>query len=133
MVSFTVRLDLARMAVLKKRAEQGSFRSLGHAAASIRATARRLVVRSRKAAPPGESAHTRGRGKRGDAILFAVDRDREVAVIGFTHAVFGEAMSAHEHGGAYMGDDFPQRPTMGPALDVNIVRFADEFRGSIGE
>lgn len=133
MISFEVRFDKERLAVLKKRVDDGLFRSIGHTAAAIRSTAMRLIVRSREPAPPGEPVHTRGLAKRRDAILFDIDKARDDAVIGFTYAVLGESMSAHEHGGSYMGGDFPQRPTMGPALEANLVRFADEFYGSIGE
>lgn len=119
---------------LRKRIDDGLFRSISHAAAAIRSTARRLITRSKEPSQPGEPVHTRrGKAKRSDAILYDADRHRDDAVIGFTHSVMDTAMGAHELGGEYKGGEFPERPTMGPALDANLVRFADEFKGSIGE
>ncbi|KKL65802.1 hypothetical protein LCGC14_2151300, partial [marine sediment metagenome] len=91
------------------------------------------IRRGKKPSPPGSPVRTRrGKAKRADAILYDVDRRRKRAIVGFTHAVLGESMSGHERGGKYMGTKFPQRPTMGPALKANRVRFANEFRGSLG-
>ena len=88
MISYEVRFDKERLAVLRKRIDDGLFRSIGHTAAAIRGTAMRLIVRSREPAPPGEPVHTRGLAKRRDAILFEVDRERDDALIGFTYAVW---------------------------------------------
>ncbi len=124
--------DLQRIKALERLADKGVFRSLGNAAAAIRASARALIERSKTPSRPGEPVHTkRGKAKRPDAILYAVGEDD--AVVGFAHHAMGEAMSGHEHGEKYMGTDYPARPTMGPAFEANLVRFADEFQGSIGE
>jgi len=134
MISSQTKLDIAKTRTLERLAEKGVFRSLGNAAAAIRQTMRFLPTISKKPSAKGEPVHTRkGLAKRKDAVLFAVDRNADDAVIGFTHSVMGASMSAHEHGGIYLGADFPARPTAAPALDVNLVRFADEFKGSIGE
>lgn len=134
MIGFEAKLERELTGTLKRLSEKGFFRSIGHAAAAIRATARRLIVRSKEPAAPGEPIRTRrGQAKRSDAILYFADADRDEALIGFTASVMDTAMSAHEHGGRYMGTDFPERPTMRPALDVNLMRFADEFEHSIGE
>jgi hypothetical protein len=134
MISFDVKIERERTRALQRLAEKGVFRSLGNTAAAIRSTARRLITRSREPAAEGEPVHTRlGQAKRPDAVLFHVDRDKGTAVIGFTHAVMGDAMGAHEHGEEYLGAQYPERPTMEPAMKANLVRFADEFEGSIGE
>jgi len=53
--------------------------------------------------------------------------------VGFTHSVMGESMMPHEMGGVYKGETFPERSVMSPALEINLVRFADSFEGSVGE
>lgn len=111
-------------------AARATYRNLGHAAASIRKDAQASITKSAEASPPGEPPHTR-RGQARRAILFAVERDKQSAVVGFAESRIGEAMSAHEHGGEYKGTEFPQRPTMGPALERNLDRFAADWAGSI--
>jgi hypothetical protein len=133
-IDFETKFDRERLAILRKRIDQGLFRSIGHAAAAIRSTARKLIVRSREPSLEGEPVHTKwGKAKRADVMLFDVDVSRGDAVVGFLGSRMGEAMGAHEHGGDYLGTDYPARPTMGPALDANLVRFADEYEASIGE
>lgn len=134
MIGFDVKIERERMRVVERLAEKGVFRSLGHAAAAIRSTARRLISRSRDPATPGEPVHTRlGQAKRPDAILYDVNREAGSAVVGFTEHAMGGVMEPHEHGGRYRGTRYPARPTMQPALEVNLARFADEFKGSISE
>jgi len=134
MIGFDVKLDEAKIKSFERLAEKGFFKSLTHAAAAIRATARSLIVRSSEPSTPGEPIHTkRGKAKRSDAVLYVADESADDAVVGFTFAAMGESMSAHEHGGEYLGTDFPARPVMAPALEANLIRFADEFQGSLGE
>lgn len=136
MIEFQVKIDQEQIRQLERLADKGVFRALSHAAASIRSTAMRLIQKSKRHDPslPGEPVHTRrGLAKRADAILFdASDREDE-AIIGFAGHALGESMHVHEFGGRYKGVDYPARPTMWPALEVNVTRFADEFRGTIGE
>lgn len=134
MIEFQTKIDAAKIRAFERLADKGFFKSLGNAAAAIRSTARSLIQRSSEPSTPGEPVHTkRGKAKRSDAILFAVDEPAGEAVVGFTYSVMQESMSAHEHGGVYLGTDYPARPVMAPALEVNLVRFADEFQGSLGE
>lgn len=126
------------------------FSSFSHAAAKIRKTAQAKIKRGPKEerqgakrrqgrrvrrarhqpAPAGQPIRTQsGRARR--SIVYAADH--EGAVIGPRYSVMGESMSAHEHGGSYMGADYPQRPTMGPALAENEDRFAEDWQGSFGE
>jgi len=66
------------------------------------------------------------------AIVYDNDKESDTAVIGPRESVVGTSGEAHEFGGDYKGQDFPERPFMGPALDKNIDRFASSFAGSIG-
>jgi len=78
---------------------------------------------------PGTPPHTHRRAFLRRAILYAADA--EGAVIGPRASVVGTAGQAHEFGGQYGDEVFPQRPFMRPALDKNLDRFANEWRGSV--
>lgn len=133
MIGFRVFYDREVERIVRRKMDKGAFRSMSNAAAAIRQTARRFIRRGKKAARPGEPIRTRrGKAKRADAILYHTDRVRKTSLIGFTYSAMRESMSPHEHGGAYLGAVFPQRPVMGPALKANLIRFGDEFRGSLG-
>ena len=133
MIGFRVTFEREIALKVQKLADKGIFRSLGNAAASVRQTARKFIKVRKGASPEGDPPHSRkGKAKRKDAVLFAVDRPRDTAFVGFMAPVLGQSMSAHEHGGKYLGQDFPQRPTMGPAMEANLVRFGNEFEGILG-
>lgn len=128
---------------------KAKFRNFAHAAAAIRRDARQSLKRAPKeqrrrarrrggkivrragqsGSQPGSPPHTRGRLKA--AIVF--DATERGAVIGPRASVVGESASAHEFGGSFKGQEFPERPFMGPALNRNLSRFADSWAGSIGE
>ncbi len=113
---------------VEQAVERTAFKNFGHAAASVRKEAVASVERSAEPSPPGKPVHTR-RGLARRAILFAADKDS--AVVGFVASKVDQAMSAHEHGKRYKGTKYPERPTMGPALEKNLDRFAAGFAGSI--
>jgi hypothetical protein len=113
-------------------ADQATFRNLGHAAAQVRKTASESIVVAEGPSEPGTPPHTR-RKQLKRAIRFDVDQAAQTAVIGPMASVVGEAGAAHEHGGDFRGDEYPQRPYMGPALETNVSRFAEEWSASIGE
>jgi len=70
-----------RMRKVQRRAEDGTFRSLRHAAAAVRLTARRSIRRRPGASMPGRPPHEHTAGfKR--SILYHVDRRQGRAVIG---------------------------------------------------
>ena len=100
---------------LRRQAAQGSIRSLGHAGAALRLTARRSIRRSDRPARPGQPPHTR-RGQLKRALRYAVEKERERVLIGPTYTVVGRSASAHEFGGRYRSETYPKRPFMGPAL-----------------
>lgn len=112
-----------------KAAEKAAFKNFGHAAARIRKDAAESIQRSAQASMPGAPPHTRrGHLKR----AFRFDRTKDDAVIGPRGSIVGESASAHEFGGQYKGQQFPERPFMGPALEKNLPRFADDWAGSLG-
>lgn len=116
---------------VKKAADKAAYRNLGHAAASLRKTARSLIVRSDRPAQPGEPVHTR-RGRIPNAILFYTEPTKQYAIIGPAASRAGPVAGAHEHGGEYRGGHFEPRPFMGPALEQTTERFARDWSASIG-
>jgi hypothetical protein len=115
---------------VRKKAEAGTFRSLNHAAAAIRLTARRSIRRSPKESTAGTPPHTR-RGLLKRSLLYNVDKAKMRAVIGPAYSIVGRSGSAHEFGGKYYGRKYPARSFMGPALKVNKPRIARFWSASI--
>ena len=117
---------------VKDAADQSSFRNLGHAAASIRKTAIESIIVAEGPSDPGTPPHTRRRQLK-RAIKYDVDHAAESALIGPEASIVGEAGAAHEFGGQFRGEEYPERPFMEPALETNVDRFASEWAGSIVE
>jgi hypothetical protein len=115
---------------VRKKAEAGIFRSLNHAAAAIRITARRSIRRSPKESTAGTPPHTR-RGLLKRSLLYNVDKAKMRAVIGPAYSIAGRSGSAHEFGGKYYGRKYPKRAFLGPALKINERRLPLFWRGSI--
>ena len=125
-----------------KEARKAVYRNVGHAAASIRKEAIESIESGDGPSAPGTPPHTHTRkvsksgkvskGQLPRAIVYDNDKESDTAVIGPRESVVGTSGEAHEFGGDYKGQDFPERPFMGPALDKNIDRFASSFAGSIG-
>jgi hypothetical protein len=112
--------------------ERATFRNLGHAAAAIRRDTVESIVVAEGPSPVGTPPHTRRRQLK-RAIRFDQDRQAQEAVIGPLASLVGEAGRAHELGGEFRGQEFPERPFMAPALEKNLDRFAGDWAGSIGE
>ena len=55
-----------------------------------------------------------------------------VAVIGPRASVVGDVGKGHEFGGEFRGEDYPERPFMGPALEETEDTFGNSFAGSLG-
>lgn len=128
--------------------ERAKYRNVRHAAASIRKEAiasikpapkgerrrarrrkGKIVARARHASsPPGSPPYT-NRGQLKRAIIYAADKD--TAIIGPRYSAVAASSQAHEFGGTYKGQQYPERPFMGPALEKNLDRFATSFRDSI--
>ncbi|MFN3193906.1 MAG: hypothetical protein ACE361_25570 [Aureliella sp.] len=83
---------------LKRKTQQASFRSLGHAGGAIRLTAKRSIRRRKKPSSPGSPPHTQtGRLKR--SIRYEVDRSQPDVVVGPINEIAGRLWNMHEFGG----------------------------------
>jgi phage gpG-like protein len=115
---------------VKAKSQQGNFKSLGHAAASIRLIARRSIRRRKSTAMPGSPPNTR-RGQLKRSIMYSLDKQRGVAIIGPDFDVVGAAGKAHEFGGRFRRERYPKRPFMGPALEKVRDRLPPMWANSI--
>jgi phage gpG-like protein len=117
---------------IDRAARKASITSLGHAAAAIRKAARKSIRRRKRPSRPGQPPSSpKGKLKRARAILYAVDKHKQAAVIGPTATMMGQAAAAHEHGGRYKQQDYPARPFMRPALQETAPRLPRHWAGSI--
>lgn len=114
-----------------KAVDKAAFRNMGHAAARITIDSKESIEVAPGPSPAGTPPHTRKK-QLPRAIVYDYDRKAQSAVIGPRFSVVGEAGAAHEFGGEFRGDLFDERAFMGPALDQNIPRFAEDWRGSVG-
>lgn len=115
---------------VKRAAQTGAFKSLAHAGAAIRLTARRSIKRSAEPAAAGSAPHTR-KGRIKAAIKYAVDKNKQSVVIGPDEVVTGTAGKAHEFGGKYRKQTYDKRPFMAPALEKNQARLPALWSGSV--
>jgi len=115
---------------VKQRAKAGNYRSLGHAAASIRTIARRSIRKRKKPSSEGTPPSTQTRRIK-QAILYALNRHRDEALIGTARSIVGEAGSPHEHGGYYKGAYYPRRSFMYPALRKAAPRLPKHWAGAV--
>ena len=99
-----------------RKAKEAHFESLSHAGGAIRKTAIRSIRKGTKPAPPGQPPHTQTR-RLPRAIKYAVEKKRQVVVVGPDVESFGTAGRAHEFGGRFRGDYYDRRPFMRPALE----------------
>ena len=116
-------------------AKKATFRSLQHAAASIRKAEIASIKPEAGPAPAGQPPHTHtGKGKRKGvlprAIAFSVDGD--TAVIGPRESVAGDVGHGLEDGGEFRGENLPARPFAAPALAAAVPRLGSEWVGAIG-
>lgn len=137
MIGASASVTIATNAV-KAAADKATAENVGQAAGRIRKDAIASIVPSVDPSPPGSPPHTHGgrkragKGKLPKAILYAVDKAAGDAVIGPAKSKAGTVGQAHEFGGKYKGEQFAERPFMGPALDRQQTKFAASFAGSIG-
>ena len=129
MIGVKVKTKNAMRRVLVK-AKQGNVTSLGHAGAAIRLAARRSIRKSTAAAAEGRPPNTR-RGQLRRSIMYAVDKQHGVVLIGPQYEVVGRSARAHEFGGRYRRERYPKRPFMGPALEKLTPRLPRMWAGSI--
>ena len=143
MIGLQFKIESDTTKKVEKAADKATFKNLGHAASSIRKSAIESIKPAEGPSAPGTPPHThtagvtkKGKPKKGHlprAIVYDVDKAAQEAVIGPRASVVGESGAAHELGGEFHGDDYPERPFMFPALETNAPRLADEYAGSIGE
>lgn len=126
--------DATRLVVVELA--KAEFRSLNHAAASIRKDMQASLQVAPGPSQPGKPphAHKRKRGGKNikQSILFAVDKQAELAVIGPSAQFVGDVGGVHERGGSRKADRFQPRPFAGPALERQLDRLPAGFAGSIG-
>lgn len=116
---------------VKDAADRATYENIRHAAFSIGKAARASIKTSRKPSTPGQPPRTRGKRKGIRRAIRVGMEGKERAVIGPQYSAFGTAGETLEFGGQ-RGETFMEaRPFMGPALEANLDRFADSFRGSI--
>lgn len=130
-VSAEVRVQMReeRLRKAMERARDGNLRA---AAYLISQLAKKRIVKSRVASRPGKPPHSR-RGAMRNAIRYEVAEDKYSAVIGPIPSIVGTSGQAHEFGGRYMGNTYPERPFMGPAMEEAIPQIGPKFRGTVGE
>ena len=129
MIDLRVQTQMDVQKVLRK-AKRANIESLGHAGASIRLTARRSIRRSPKPSAVGRPPHTR-RGLLRRAIVYAVDKYRQMVIIGPAYGVIGLSATAHEFGGRYRRQYYKKRRFMGPALEKTKNRLPRHWAASI--
>ena len=115
---------------VKRSQHQASIKSLGHAAALVRITARRMVRRSKRPSQPGQPPHTQTGALR-NAIIFDVAPANDMALIGPAYNMIADAGAAHEQGGFYRGRLYPKRAFMGPALAKISPRLPEKWAGRL--
>lgn len=125
-VSVKQQLRLERIAKAAERSRAGNLRSVGYLIANI---AKGKIQRSKQKSQPGEPPTTR-RGLLRKAIRYAVADNQKSVVIGPVYSLVGTAGAAHEHGGRYKGDVYPQRPFMGPALQEALPQIGPQYKVS---
>ena len=125
-VNVRQQLRLQRIAKAAQRARAANLPSVGYLISTI---AKGKIQRSKQKSQPGEPPTTR-RGLLRKAIRYAVAADRKSVVVGPAHSVVGTAGEPHEHGGRYKGETFPQRPTMGPALQEALPLIGPRYKVS---
>lgn len=144
MFSFTVTtIDNSKAA--QSAADKAMVRKLQQASFKLFTTERSEIKEGDGPSAPGTPPHThtggtfksgkrKGQRKLGflpRSFAYFVDKSARQAVIGPRFSVVGESASAHELGGEYKGEVYPERSFAQPALEKIMPDFAD-FAISIG-
>jgi hypothetical protein len=82
---------------VRRAMRRATFKNLGHAGASLRIAAQRLIRTRQTYSEPGQPPNTR-RGALRNSILYAVEGDHTV-VIGPAAHLISDVARVHEHGG----------------------------------
>jgi len=118
---------------VKKAVDRANYRNLGHAAASVRRSAMKSIVRGKQPAAAGLPPHTRRARRLPRSIFYHAERDGLSSIVGPVYSRVGVVGEAHEFGKTYMGTKYPERPFMGPALEENLDRMPSYWLHSVGE
>ncbi|KKM83511.1 hypothetical protein LCGC14_1308670 [marine sediment metagenome] len=116
-----------RKSGLKQAMDRVSYRAIKEALFDIRAFAMASIKSAPrgKSSPPGQPPHTRrsrkkggvkGRGRLPQSITYFADPDGLGGVVGPRFTIMGTAGGTLEFGGRRKGQEYPERPFMGPAL-----------------
>jgi hypothetical protein len=119
-----IQTRLERLRRTIERANEGWLNAVGYL---ISTYAKRSIKRSRQQSRPGDPPTTR-RGLLRRAIRYRVAQDRTHVLVGPTASKVGRAGEAHEHGGRYKGQRYPQRPFMGPALEQAAPQIGPRYK-----
>ena len=153
MIALSAKIEVNTKPV-EKDMERVSYRSLSHAAASIRKDALASVIFSRRVKSWYTVKRRRGRKIKivrvpvwvpsdpGKPVLthkreslfrgaYRYDADKTSAVVGPTASKLGQGMKVHERGGMKDGFSYPRRAVVEPALIRNLDRFVQGFSGRL--
>ena len=122
-VEFDERRVLAGVAAANARALKG-------AGAYVRQAARHSISISPAPSGRGNPPHSR-RGALKRAILFGYDPARQAAIVGPAQSFIGVSGSAHEFGGRYKDENYPERPFMFPALRKSAAKLPALWRDAV--
>ena len=134
-IGMTVRTRSDIQKVLR-RVRRANIRTLGHAGAALRLTARRSIRRRKGPSAPGTPPHTHTGALRG-SIIYQVEKQADRVVIGPTFGGVGTSGSLHEFGGRRRARRrgkvarYKKRPFMGPALAKIKPRLPQMWAGSV--
>lgn len=149
MIGATVRIE-DRTKDIEKAVDAAAFKNLSIMSALTRSDAMLSILERDGPSAPGTPPHTHTHGvykrgnkrgrKKGDkkagvlprSIVYRVDKRELSSVVGPSFRVAGTVGMAHEFGGLYKGQIFPERPFMKPALEHHLENFATSFKSSIG-
>lgn len=131
-------------AKVAKAVEKAAYRNFGHGAASISKDVKSTLEKAEGPSEEGQPPHTHKGVFLRRAVRYAADK--EGAVIGPRESVVGDVGAVHEFGEVrddlidteskgvvLVIRDYPKRPFMFPGLERGAPRFAEEWRGSVGE
>ncbi|MHB8953566.1 MAG: hypothetical protein ACYC4U_11400 [Pirellulaceae bacterium] len=121
-----IQLRLKRIVDAAERSRAGNLRAVGYLISTI---AKGLIKRSKTQSPAGQPVTTR-KGLMRKAIRYEVAADKKSVVVGPSFSIVGTAGEPHEHGGRYKGETFPQRATMGPALEQALPMIGPRYKVS---
>ena len=112
---------------VKKHLADTTFKSINHAAATLRLIVRRSILRRKGASRAGTPPNTRGRLR--ESIMYYATRSPNIyAIIGPSFNFVGISAVPHEFSGMYKGERFPKRAFMWPGAEKIIPRLPAEWQ-----